>query len=183
MGQHKTKELIRRNRWWPKMNEDIIQYVQSCPEYWKNKVARDKSYGILQPLELAYSPWNSIATDFITDLPLNEGCDQLWVIIDRFTKIAHLIPLKKMNNKAEDLAEVFAREIWKLHSIPADIISDQDSRFTSKFGKSFLSILGIRPQMSTAFHPQTNGQTEQVIQSIETFLTSFVNIQQNTRSS
>jgi transposase InsO family protein len=161
------------------MNEDIIQYVQSCPECQKNKVARHKSYGLLQPLEPAYSAWKSIAMDFITDLPLSEGCDQLWVIIDRFTKMAHFIPLKKKNKKAEDLAEVFTREVWKLHGIPADIISDRDSRFTSKFWKSFLTTLGIRTRMSTAFHPQMDGRTERVNQTIETFLRSFVNIQQN----
>jgi hypothetical protein len=66
-----------------------------------------KSYGLLQPLEPAYSPWKSIAMDFITDLPLSEGCDQLWVIIYRFTKMADFIPLKKKNKMAEDLAEVF----------------------------------------------------------------------------
>jgi hypothetical protein len=127
MVQDKTKELIRRNVCWPKMNEDIIQYVQSCPDCQKNKAMkamRHKSYGLLQPLELAYSPWKSRAMDFITDLPLSEGCDQLWVIIDRFTKMAHFIPLKKKNKKAEDLTEVFTREIWKWHSIPADIVSD-----------------------------------------------------------
>jgi hypothetical protein len=132
-GQDKTKELIRRNFWWPKMNEDIIQYVQSYPEYQMNKAARHKSYGLLQPVEPAYSPWKSIAMDFITDLPLSEGCDQLWVIIDRFTKMAYFIPLKTKNKKAEDLAEGFTRDIWKLYGIPADIISDRASRFTSKF--------------------------------------------------
>jgi hypothetical protein len=100
MGQDKTKELIRRNFCWPKMNKDIIQYVQSCPNCQKNKAMRHKSYGLLQPLELAYSPWKSIAMDCITDLPLSEGCAQLWVIIDRFTKMAHFIPLKKKNKKA-----------------------------------------------------------------------------------
>jgi hypothetical protein len=101
------------------MNEDIIQYVQSCPEFQTNKAARHKSYGLLQPLEPAYSVWKSIAMDFITDFLLSEGCDQLWVIIDRFTKMVYFIPLKKKDNKAEDLAEVFTHEIWKLHGILA----------------------------------------------------------------
>jgi hypothetical protein len=81
--------------------------------------------------------------DFITDLPLSEGCDQLWVIIDRYTKMAHFIPLKKKNKKSEDLATIFAREIWRRHGIPPDIISDRDSRFTSKFWKSLIATLGI----------------------------------------
>jgi hypothetical protein len=115
--------------------------------------------------------------DFISDLPLSEGCDQLWLIIDRYTTMAHFIPLKKMDKKAEDLETIFAREIWRLGRILADIISDRDSRFTSKFWMSLIVTLGIRPRMSTAFHPQTDDQTECVNQMSETFLQSFINLQ------
>jgi hypothetical protein len=69
--------------------------------------------------------------DFITDLPLSKDCDQLWVIIERFTKMAHFIPLKKKQKMAEHLVRIFAREIWRFHGIPTDIISDRNSRFTS----------------------------------------------------
>jgi len=95
MGQDKTVELIRRNFWWPKMNERIIDFVRSCPECQKNKSSRHQPYGLSSPLELPYAPWQSIAMDFITELPLSEGCDQLWVVIDRFTKMAHFIPLRE----------------------------------------------------------------------------------------
>jgi hypothetical protein len=81
--------------------------------------------------------------DLITDLPLSEDCDQLWVIIDRFTKMAHFIPLKKEQKTAEHLVKIFAREIWRFHGIPTDIISDRDSRFTSTEWKQFLGILGV----------------------------------------
>jgi hypothetical protein len=97
--------------------------------------------------------------DFITDLLLREGCDKLWVIIDRFNKMGHFIPLKKKNKQVEDLAEVFTQEISQLHGIPANIISDRDSRLTSQFWNSFLTTVGIRPQISTAFHTQTDDQT------------------------
>jgi hypothetical protein len=121
MRHDKTKEFIMRNFRWPKMNEEIIQYILSCPECQHNNVPRHKAYGLLQPLEPAYARWQSIAMDFITGLLLCEGCDQLWVIINRYAKIAHFIPLKKKNKKAEDLETIFAREIWRRHSIPADI--------------------------------------------------------------
>jgi transposase InsO family protein len=98
--------------------------------------------------------------DFITDLPLSEDCDQLWIIVDRFTKIAYFIPLHKGQKNAEYLVKIFAKEIWRFHGIPTHIISDQDSRFTSMEWKQLLGILGIRPRMSTSFHPQTGGQTE-----------------------
>jgi transposase InsO family protein len=148
-----------------------------APKCQKNTAARHKSYGLLQPLEPAYSPWKSIAMDFITDIPVSDDWDQHWLIIDRFTKMANFIPLKKKNKKAEDLAKVFTPEIWKLNGTSAAIISDRDSRFRSKFWKSLLTTVGIRPRMSTTFHPQTDCQTEQVNQTIETFLRSFVNIQ------
>jgi len=177
MGQDKTIELIRRNFWWPKMNERIIDFVRSCPECQQNKANRHQPYGLSSPLELPYAPWQSIAMDFITELPLSEGCDQLWVIIDRFTKMVHFLLLR--NKTAADLAVIFGREIWKHHGLPADIVSDRDSRFTSEVWKEFLQTSGIRPRMSTAFHPQTDGQTERLNQTIEAYLRTFVSREQD----
>ena len=117
--------------------------------------------------------------DFITELPLSEGCDQLWVVIDRFTKMAHFLPLEKKKKTAADLAVTFAREIWKYHGLPTDIVSDRDSRFTSETWQEFLRLSGIRPRMSTAFHPQTDGQTERLNQTIEAYLRAFVGHEQD----
>jgi len=114
--------------------------------------------------------------DFITDLPPSEERDQLWVVIDRFTKMAHFIPLREKT--ALDLAKIFAREVWRFHGLPTDIVSDRDSQFTSETWKEFLEILSIRPRMSTAFHPQTDGQTECLNQMIEAYLRAFVNQEQ-----
>jgi len=177
MGQDKTIELIRRNFWWPKMNDRIIDFVRSCPKCQQNKASRHQPYGLPSPLELPYAPWQSIAMDFITELPVSEGCDQLWVVIDRFTKMAHFVPLREKG--AADLAKIFAREIWRFHGLPTDIVSDRDSRFTSEVWQELLKKLGIRPRMSTAFHPQTNGQTERLNQTIEAYLRSFVNHEQD----
>jgi len=179
MGQDKTIELIRQNFWWPKMNERIIDFVRSCPKCQQNKAARHQPYGLSSPLEPPYAPWQSIAMDFIAELPALNGCDQLWVIIDRFTKMAHFLPLKKERKSAADLAVIFAREIWKHHGLPADIVSDRDSRFTSETWKEFRGESGIRPRMSTAFHPQTDGQTERINQMIEAYLRAFVNTEQD----
>ena len=162
MGEDKTIELVRRNFWWPKMNERIIDFVRSCPECQQNKASRHQPYGLSSPLELPYTPWQSIAMDFIRKLPLSEGCDQLWVVIDRFTKMGHFIPLREKT--AADLAVTFAREVWKHHGLPTDLVSDRVSRFTSKVWKEFLWLSGIRPWISTAFHPQTDGQTERLKQ-------------------
>ena len=179
MGQDKTIELIRRNFWWPKMNERIIDFVRSCPECQQNKATRHQPYRRSSPLELPYTPWQSIAMDFITELSISDDCDQLWVFIDRFTKMAHFLPLRKEGKTVADLAVIFAREIWKYHGLPTDIVSDRDSRFTSETWMEFLQLSGIRPRMSTAFHPQTNGQTERLNQTIEAYLRAFVSKEQD----
>jgi hypothetical protein len=100
--------------------------------------------------------------DFIVELPISNGCSSIWVIIDRFTKMAHFIPLKDDAKKAKDLAPVFAKEIWKHHGLPTDIISDRDRRFTSEFWAELCKYLGISQRMSTSFQPETDGQTEQL---------------------
>ena len=177
MGQDKTMELSRRNFWWPNMNERIIDFVRSCPECQQNKATRHLPYGLSSPLELPYAPWQSIAMDFITELPVSEGCDQLWIIKDRFTKMVHFIPLREKT--AADLAVAFAKEVWMHHGLPIDIVSDRDFRFTLDVWKEFLKLSGIRSRMSTALHPQTDGQTERLNQRIEVYLWAFVSKEQN----
>jgi hypothetical protein len=125
------------------MDQEIIAYIRSCLECQKDKATCYKPYGLLLPLELPYVPWTLSAMDFITDLPLSEDCDQLWVIIDRFTKMAHFIPFKKEQKTAEYLVKIFTYEIWRFHSIPTDIMLDHDSRFTLTKWKQFLGILGV----------------------------------------
>jgi len=174
MGQDKTIELVRQHLWWPKMDERIIDYVRSCPECQKNKAARCQPYGLSSPLELPYTPWQSIAMDFIRELPISEGCDQLWVVIDQFTKMAHFLPLKKEKKTAADLAVIFAWEVWKHHGLPTDIVLDRDSQFTSEMWQELLRLSGIRPTMSMAFHPQTDGQIERLNQTSEAYLWAFV---------
>jgi len=177
MGQDKTIELVLRNFWWPKMNELIIDFVRSCPECQQNKTSRHQPYSLSSSLELPYTPWQSIAMDFITELPPSEGCDQLWVIIDRFTKMGHFIPLREKT--ANDLAVIFAREVWKYHGLPTDIVSDRDSGFTSEVWKELLRLSGIWPRMSTVFHPQTDGQMERLNQTIEAYLRTWVSKEQD----
>ena len=107
--------------------------------------------------------------DFVTDLPMPNGCNELRVVIDRFTKMAHFIPLSSEAKTATDLARIFAREIWRLHGLP------HDPRFTSSAWKGFSNATGIRPRMSTSFHRQTDGRTERDNQVIEAYLRPFVN--------
>ena len=93
--------------------------------------------------------------------------------------MAHFIPLEQDKKNTEHLARIFPRDIWRLHGLPRDIVSDSDSRFTSHTWKDILSITGIRPRMSTAFHPQNNGQTERVNQVIDVDLRPYINQEQD----
>ena len=116
--------------------------------------------------------------DFITTLPNSKGYTSIWVIVDRFTKMAHFIPIKKgMRN--QELAMLFLKEVWRLHGLPSSIISDRDSRFTAKEWDSIMEHPGVKLRMSTAFHPQTDGQTERINQVIEAYLRTFTNYEQN----
>ena len=178
-GQEKTIELVRRNFWWPGMDTDIAEYIQACPDCQRDKSRRHRRYGLLSPLELPYAPWQSIAMDFITELPRSNGCTELWVVINRISEMADFIPLEEDKKTSEDLGRIFARAIWRLHGLPRDIVSDRDSRFTSNTWKDFLAVTGIRSRMSTAFQTQTNGQTERVNQVIEAYLRPFLNQEQD----
>ncbi len=129
-GRDKTLELLTRNYYWPNLDEWVKTYVRTCDACQRNKTARHKKYGRLQPLEIPYRPWEYISMDFITDLPKVSGYDQIWVVVDRFTKMAHFIPLK--NRLAHNLALAFIREVWRLHGLPLGVVSDRDTVFTSK---------------------------------------------------
>jgi len=105
------------------MNERIVDFVRSCPQCQQNKATRNQPYRLSSTLELPYTPWQSIAMDFITELPVSGGGDQLWVVIDRFTKMAHILPLEQEKKSTVDLAVIFAREVCKHLSLPTDIVS------------------------------------------------------------
>ena len=109
--QDKTIELIWRNFWWPGMDSDIEKYIQACPDCERDKSRHHRRYVLFSPLQLPYTPWQSIAMDFITDLPQSNNCTELWVVIDRFSKMAHFIPLEQDKKNAEDLALIFASEV------------------------------------------------------------------------
>src|SRR5260370_24800685 len=116
--------------------------------------------------------------DFITDLPSSHGLDTLLVIIDHLSKQAHFIPTIKTLD-AHGLAQLYISSIFKLHGLPSSIISDCDSLFTSSFWKELTTCLGIKQKLSTAFHPQTDGQTEHVNQCVKQYLQNFCSYQQD----
>ena len=147
------------------MEEDVKDNVWTCDTYQRDKPSRHRRYGELEPLEGPYRPWSSISMDWIIELPESNGYTQIWVIVDRFTKMAHLVPLLT-NTSAKDLAKIFVKEVWKIHGLPTDIVSDRDTKVTSQFWQALMDLLGIQTKLCTAFHPETEGQTERVNQTI-----------------
>jgi len=129
---------------------------------------------MMQLLNIPEWKWDSISMDFVTGLPKTvKGNDSIWVIVDRLTKSAHFLPMK-INHSMQKLAEMYIEEIVKLHGIPSSIVSDRDPRFTSRFWKSLQDALGTKLRLSSAYHPQTDGQTERTIQSLEDLLRACV---------
>ena len=177
-GRAKTIELIARDYSWPGLSTDIRRYVRSCDLCQRNKSAHHAPYGDLVPLEIPSRNWESVSMDFITDLPTSHGCDTLLVVVDRLSKQAHFIPTIKSLDAAS-LAQLYISSVFKLHGIPSSIVSDRGSVFTSLFWTEFTTRLGIHLKLSTAYHPQTDGQTERVNQCIEQYLRNFCSYQQD----
>ena len=124
------------------------------------KAEHQRPVGLLQPMEIPEWKWDQVTMDFVSGLPRTKNNhDSIWVIVDRLTKSAHFIPVLTTYSM-DRLAELYTQNVVRLHGVPSSIISDRDRRFTSKFWKSLQEALGTRLKFSSAFHPQTDGQSE-----------------------
>lgn len=171
-GQLKTLEIVRRNFFWPRMRQFINEYINSCETCQRNKSSHHHPYGLLKPLPVPEGPWRSISMDHIQDLPRSRGYDRILVVVDRLTKQAHFISAKETDD-ARLLAKQFQDNIFRIHGLPSDIVSDRGATFSSQWWKEFLRMLDVKPNLSTAFHPQSDGQTERVNQTIELYLRCY----------
>ena len=173
VGERKTLATVKSQFWWPRMDADIKEYVSTCASCQRNKGNRHAK-GLLQPLSIPNRAWESMGMDLITQLPRTErGHDAIVVFIDRLTKMVHLVPTVTAVG-AEEFARLFVRNVWRLHGVPKEIVSDRDPRFTSAFWREVCRLLGTKQSMSTAFHPQSNGQTERTNSTLEAMLRHYV---------
>lgn len=160
--------------WWPGMKRDVTRYVSRCLTCQKVKAEHQKPSGFLQPLDIPQWKWESVSMDFIVGLPrAAAGYDAIWVIVDRLTKSAHFLAIRTQY-PPEKLAKLYIKEIVRLHGVPESIVSDRDPRFTSRFWRALQERLGSSLRLSTAYHPQTDGQTERTIQTLEDMLRACV---------
>jgi len=156
------------------MKKDIIKFADQYLVCQQVKIEHQKPGGQLQPLEISKWKWEHIAMDFVVGLPRTpSGKNAIWVIVDRLTKSAHFLSYR-FGLSMEDMAKRYVNEIVKLHGVPVSIVSDRDPRFVSNFWKSLQGALGTKLNLSTAFHPQTDGQSERTIQTLEDMLRSCI---------
>ncbi|GJV34029.1 putative reverse transcriptase domain-containing protein [Tanacetum coccineum] len=152
----------------------LLTYVSKCLTCAKVKVEHQRPSGLLQQPEIPEWKWERITMDFVTGLPrTSSGYDSIWVIVDRLTKSAHFLPMKKTDSM-EKLTQQYLKEVVCRHGVPLSIISDRDSRFASGFWRSLQNALGTNLNMSTAYHPETDGQSERTIQTLEDMLRACV---------
>ncbi|CAI5470588.1 unnamed protein product [Closterium sp. Yama58-4] len=169
-GSNKTLAGIAKYYYWPRMAADVQQFVTSCDTCQRMKSSKQKKTGLLQPLPVPEQPWQVVSLDFITGLPsTSRGHDSILVVIDKFSKMGHFIPIN-VTATAEATTRLFFDRIITIHGIPATLISDRDPKFTSKFWKELMGLLGTKLAMSSAYHPQTDGQTERLNQVVEQLL-------------
>lgn len=176
-GEKATIATVSRRYYWPGMKEDITHFVKTCVKCQLNRASYQKQAGLLQPLPIPPGPWHSVSMDFITSLPESQGYDAILVMVDRFSKLAHVVPTRGTATALET-AKIFLNAWWKHHGLPRVIVSDRDPKFTSAFWRHFFRKVGTKLTFSTAFHPQTDGQTERVNGVLNQYLRNFVSADQ-----
>ena len=177
-GNTGTYARVKTKFFWPRMFPDIKRYVRNCHLCQRSKPSHNPSAQIL-PLPVPNQRWEDITMDFITDLPLArksvlcKNASSILVVVDRLSKEEHIIPCEKMTT--DYLANVFIRDIVRLHGLPKSIVTDRGSQFTSELWREVCRMLGVKQSLSSAFHPQSDGQSERTNQDVEQHLRRLVN--------
>nr|GEW71538.1 putative reverse transcriptase domain, ribonuclease H-like domain, aspartic peptidase domain protein [Tanacetum cinerariifolium] len=174
LGPDKMYYDLKDLYWWHGMKKDIAEYVSKCLTCSKIKVEHQKPSGLLKQPEIPEWKWEKITMDLVTKLPKSSsGHDAIWVVMDRLTKSAHFLPIRE-DYKTEKLARIYINEIVARHGVPVSIISDHDGRFASHLWQALQKALGTKLNMSIAYHPETDGQSERTFQTLEDMLRACV---------
>ena len=179
LGEYKTLERLSRQYYWPNMRKAVQQYIEKCQSCQLNKTSTQLPIGLLQSLEIPGKRWETVTMDLITQLPVTtQGNDAIVVFVDKFTKMVHYAATTTTCT-ADQVARIFFDTVIRLHGIPKHIISDRDRRFTSRFWRELWTLCGTQLKMSTAYHPQTDGQTERANRTLEEILRHYVSSKQD----
>lgn len=178
-GRTKTLHMVQRFFWWPfGMARDVRRYVQHCDSCQRNKSSCMRPGGLLRPLPVPVDTWQSVGMDMVTDLPVtDQGNDSITVFVDRLSKMVRLAPCRK-NMDAPELAGLFLAHVFRSHGVPSQFVTDRGTVFVSEFWRAFLKLLGVSSAMSSAYHPQTDGNTERVNRVMEDVLRHYVDASQ-----
>ena len=177
LGADKLYAILRRSFWWPNMARTVRQYVAHCEDCQRNKPRTTLPGGLGMPIPVARIPWEEMQLDFVTGFQESEGFNAIAVFVDRFSKMIIVAPCTK-EITAPEVANLFIKYIYSRFGLPKIIISDRDVRFTANFWQQIFKCLGTKLNMSTAFHPQSDGLTERANRTILEMLRSFVNPRQ-----
>jgi transposase InsO family protein len=162
LGAQKMNKYVCRWFWWPKIGKYIDLFCESCDICQATKTVNQKPQGFLHSMPIPDRPWASIAMDFVGPFPPSNNFDYVWVVLDCFMSLVHLVPTTTTVT-ASKLAALFIEHIVRLHGLPDSIVSDRDTKFTAKFWAETHRLLGVQLLRSTAFHPQTDGASERMI--------------------
>lgn len=168
-GTEVTTKRIGSHFYWKGMKKDVKTYVRNCEICQRNKTENSLPAGLLQPLPVPEGIWEEISMDFISGLPNSHGKDTILVIVDRMSKYAHFIALSHPYS-ALSIAQLFLDQFYRLHGLPKSIVSDRDPIFLSNFWRELFKLQGVKLHYSTAYHPQSDGQTEVVNRCLEQYL-------------
>lgn len=172
-GIEVTYQRIKKIFYWPQMRKSIQKFVTSCSICQQAKSERIPYPGLLQPLAVPKQTWHTVTMDFIEGLPNSATYNCILVVVDKFSKYSHFIKLSHPFS-AFKVARLFMDHIYKLHGMPAVIVSDRDKVFTSLLWQELFKLSRTELRMSSAYHPQSDGQTERVNQCVEAFLRCFI---------
>lgn len=178
VGQNKTLALIRREYVWPELRADVISFCKSCVPCSRAKAPRHRPYGTIQPLPIPTRPWHSISMDFIEFLPLSDGHDAIFVIVDRLTKQSIFLPSSTRSTSAS-IAKDFVTHVFSKHGVPSHVTSDRGSEFVSDFFTSLGKVLDMNLHATSGYNPQADGQTERTNQTLEQYLRIYCNHHQD----
>ncbi|GLB35256.1 putative retrotransposable element tf2 155 kda protein type 1-like [Lyophyllum shimeji] len=173
-GRWKTLELVSRSYWWPQMSRYIGSYTSTCDLCQRTKIRRQLPMGKLHPLPIPEGRWSVVSVDFIIELPEAHGYDAVMVVVDSVGKCAHFI-LMHTTCTALGAVNLYCKYVWKLHGLSDAFISDRGPQFVAEFTRELYRLLGIKLSTSTAYHPQSDGQTERVNQELAQYLRVFCN--------
>jgi hypothetical protein len=167
-GDRVTYNKLKNLFHWPGMKGDVTTFIQNCPTCEKKKAENVPYPGLLQPIPIPDMAWQLITMDFIEALLRSEGKDTILVVVDKLTKYAHFIPLSHPFT-TKTIVQIFLDNVLKLHGLPLAIITDRDRIFTSQLWQDLFKSLNVKLRFNSAYHPQTDGQSERVNQCLENY--------------